>query len=129
MSDELAPPGMNDYLTGGWPTVEGATATPEQLAEMEAAKEGMELRRHNDAKIFHAAFSKGNGAKALKILRDMTIEQPCFNPEVGENAARMGFTREGQNSIVRYIEQQMQLAEEGPPTVSKARRKPKRGTV
>lgn len=128
MSETAPPPGMNDYLTGGWGTVEGAQPTPEQLAEAEAQREHVEQQRRTDAKLFHSTFSKGSGVKVLKILRDMTIEQPCFNPEVGESAARQGFTREGQNSIVRYIEQQMQIAEEGPVS-TKASRKTRRGPV
>ena len=114
MSDTQAPPGPMDFMTGGWGAVEGNQPTPEDLAEQEAQQQELSQQRRDEDKAFHAVFTKGRGPEVLQMLRDMTIEQPCFNPEAGENAAAMGFTREGQNSVVREIEARIVRAQETP---------------
>lgn len=114
-----------DFINGGWSTLkETEVDATKAQADMDADVERRALERYNEDKTFHTAFCKGAGAKVLKILRDMTIEQPCFFPaahplaggQVGEmSAAEQGMIREGQNSIVREIELRMRRAEEGPP--------------
>ncbi len=54
-------------------------------------------------------FSTPSGRKVMAHLRNMTIEQPCWYP--GADASH-GYSREGQDSIVRYIEQCIQRAKE-----------------
>lgn len=114
-----------DFINGGWSTLnEVEVDATKAQADMDADVERRALERYNEDKTFHTAFCKGAGAKVLKILRDMTIEQPCFFPAVhplgGEHFATLkpaeqGMIREGQNSIVREIELRMRRAEEGPP--------------
>lgn len=57
-------------------------------------------------------FSTSSGRKVLAHLRVMTIEQPAWYP--GADPSH-GFAREGQDSIVRYIEQCIQRAKELKP--------------
>ena len=129
MPNDIAPPGPMEVMTEGWAGVQGHQPSEEDLAEQQAAQEDLVLQRHREDKAFHAVFTKGRGPEVLEILRAMTIEQPCFNPEAGENAAAMGFTREGQNSVIREIQTRIERAEEGPPSVTRSRRKRKRGTI
>ena len=114
-----------DFIGGGWKTLnEVEVDTAKAQADMEADIERRALERYDEDKAFHTTFRQGAGAKVLKVLRDMTIEQPCFFPaahplaggHIGEmSAAEQGMIREGQNSIVREIEIRMRRAEEGPP--------------
>ena len=114
-----------DFIGGGWDALqETEVDAAKAQEEMDADVERRALERYDEDKAFHTTFRQGTGAKVLKILRDMTIEQPCFFPaahplaggQVGEmSAAEQGMIREGQNSIVREIELRMRRAEEGPP--------------
>jgi hypothetical protein len=101
-----------EWLANGWKGVDAPAAISEE--EQERAAE--ETYRINSA--IHRTFRKGDGAIVLEWLREKTIEQPTFNPAL-VNPAEQGFTREGQNSIVREIERRMKVAEEGPPTAKK----------
>lgn len=58
-------------------------------------------------KIYAHVFSSEEGRKVLADLRAKTIEQPTWYP--GEEASH-GFAREGQNSIVRMIEERIKRA-------------------
>lgn len=97
------------WLADGWGGVDAPTAVSE--ADQEQAAE--EEHRVNTA--IHRTFKSGTGAIVLEWLRGRTIEQPTFNPAL-VHPAEQGFTREGQNSIVREIERRMRVAEDGPPT-------------
>ena len=119
MSNDQAPPGPMEIMTEGWAGIEARQPTQEEIAEQAAEQEQLVLERRREDQLFHKVFTKGNGAEVLQVLRAMTIEQPCFNPEAGENAAYMGFTREGQNSVIREIETRIARAEENPGGKSK----------
>ena len=58
-------------------------------------------KRDDLDKAFVRCFSTEAGQTVLEYLRNMTIEQPTWYP--GEEASH-GFAREGQNSLVRHIE-------------------------
>lgn len=60
---------------------------------------------------FKTTFGTMSGRQVLTELVEMTINQPCFLPNEGLNPEQMGFVREGQNSIVRYIQQQIKKAD------------------
>lgn len=104
---------------GGWDALkEGGAAA--------SAKEGyeVELQRYELAQTFAATFRSGPGAVVLDHLRQMTIEQPAFylgSADIGGGeiaslpADQQGFIREGQNSLVRYIEDRIRAADAGPP--------------
>lgn len=58
---------------------------------------------------FKRCFDTEAGAKVLEYLQSVTVEQPAWVP--GADAS-FGHAREGQNSIVREIQQRMKRANE-----------------
>ena len=68
--------------------------------------------RFQAASVIAAPFMLPEGRLALSELRARTIEHPAFVP--GETEG-YGYMREGQNSIVRFIETCIRVAEQGPP--------------
>lgn len=58
-------------------------------------------------KLYAHLFGSPEGLKVLADLRSRTIEQPSWYP--GEDPSH-GFAREGQNSIVRMIEERIKRA-------------------
>tara|TARA_R100001443_G_scaffold99412_1_gene106526 strand:+ start:582 stop:890 length:309 start_codon:yes stop_codon:yes gene_type:complete len=58
-------------------------------------------------KVFHRCFTTEAGQKVMKYLRNVTIEQPSWEP--GAEASH-GWSREGQDSIVREIEARVKRA-------------------
>ena len=68
----------------------------------------MDLQRDMDIQ-FHRCFTTEAGKKVLEHLRSITIEQPAWVP--GADAS-FGYAREGQNSLVREIEQRMRRTNE-----------------
>jgi hypothetical protein len=67
---------------------------------------GVNKQSDLDALYAHV-FGSDEGRKVLTDLRARTIEQPSWYP--GEEASH-GFAREGQNSIVRNIEERIKRA-------------------
>ena len=67
-----------------------------------------EMVFHNELseidKVYMRVFSSEEGQKVLNHLRSITIDQPAWTP--GSDAS-FGYSREGQNSIVREIIQRM----------------------
>ena len=55
-------------------------------------------------KTYMRVFSSEEGQKVLEHLKSITIDQPAWTP--GSDAS-FGYSREGQNSIVREIIQRM----------------------
>jgi len=80
----------------GWDALD--VPDPEDRRKPEQQKEDM-------ARICAAVFSTPEGQKVMAWLRSRTIEQPSWYP--GEDASH-GFAREGQNSIVRQLEQMIE---------------------
>ena len=76
--------------------------TDEQEIDSKDFVDPQELNR-----LYFRVFNTEDGQKVLKHLRAITIEQPSFIP--GESAS-YGYCREGQNSIVREIEERVQRA-------------------
>ncbi len=58
---------------------------------------------------FKRCFDTEAGKKVLEHLRQITIEQPAWVPGAEPS---YGYAREGQNSLVREIEQRMKRANE-----------------
>jgi hypothetical protein len=103
-----------NWLAKGWAGLNDTPTPTEQVAQekaerhMESEQAESEVQKMALVTCFRGAY----GIAALRYLRDKTIEQPCFNPEVkGENAIYYGFFREGQNSIIREIERLVKDAE------------------
>lgn len=100
------------FLESGW---DGLAATTEKLtAEQQHAAA---LARFENASDIARAFTGPDGELALSRLRDRTIYQPTWTPDAvsAMDGAAAGFAREGQNSIIRFIETCIRITEEGPP--------------
>lgn len=91
--------------------------------EEEAVQENLALtHEHNlkqleDARLFFDVFGHGRGPELLEHLRDCTIELSLLSmtgstlyTEIGLSPEQWAFLREGQNSLVRYIEKQLKIA-------------------
>jgi hypothetical protein len=57
-------------------------------------------------KMYARVFSTTDGQKVVEHLRQKTLDQPCFLP--GSDSS-YGYAREGQNSIVREIENRIKI--------------------
>ena len=120
---------IQKILTGGfdkdgWEGLEGSDQVKEQRARQQE-------ERHERVMVIARAFAGPVGKEALAALRESTIEQPAFDVvNMGLlNGIGYGVFREGQNSIVRYIEACIKTAQHGPagPEVKgnvKKKRKP-----
>ena len=58
---------------------------------------------------YRKCFQTAEGKKVLDHLKAITIQQPCWVPGADTS---YGFAREGQNSIIREIEQRIRRANE-----------------
>lgn len=106
----------------GWNALD-PNSTTAQTQKAEAS-----LKRYERARIIADAFSGEKGAAALNLLVDQTIEAESWQPDsLGLiNAIGFGIYREGQNSLVRWIRQQIRIAEQGPDGSATPRNSPKR---
>ncbi|MBL00816.1 MAG: hypothetical protein CMI34_05355 [Opitutales bacterium] len=91
---------LRDINSVGW---DGVNASADQLTiTNEENQLSLDI-------IFKKTFQTEDGKKVLEYLRKVTIEQPCWTP--GADVS-YGYAREGQNSIVREIEQRIRRANE-----------------
>lgn len=101
-----------NFMNNGWGGFEqGQRELPDdQKKKLEReAQDRLEKQRAIAKK-----FKGPQGKLALSYLRELTIEQPCFNPNLPDGVAvNFGFFREGQNSIVRDIERLVDQLEKG----------------
>jgi hypothetical protein len=103
------------WMPGGNSDGEARDAMEQNEAMIEkAAQEQREF-----AKLFLDVFGQGRGPELLELLRVHTIELDLFvvSPTIGNALREMGvnpsewaYHRNGQNSVVRWIEQQLQFA-------------------
>lgn len=81
----------------------------------DAQKEALALQRQQNYEMalrFKRVFTSEDGAAIIRHLRDKTIEDSTFRASMGLlNGAAHGFAREGQNTIVRYIEDMIKAAD------------------
>ncbi len=105
------------WLPGGSPSSddEARDAFEQNKAMEEAAK----LIQREKAKLFHDVFGVGRGPELLELLRSETIELDLMNisrvigtseREVPVNPSEWAYHRNGQNSVVRYIEHQIMIS-------------------
>lgn len=107
-----------DFITSGWGGLIDRQPTKEE-AEAEAAQtEARALKEYNlNCAVYRLFFGSplpGDGEAVFRHYRNVTIEQPCFDP-AQTNPEYQGFVREGQNSIIRDIEMRARKSQEGPP--------------
>lgn len=98
---------LDTILGGGWNSLN------EENAKKDQAKNSREEFAY--ATRIARPFLSKDGAATLQMLREVTTESTTWNPELGANAVHNGFWREGQNSIVRWIEKCIEIAQGGPP--------------
>lgn len=55
------------------------------------------------ASTFFRCFSSGDGTKVLKLLKEQTLEQSCWIPQLGDMSNNFAYYREGQNALMRDI--------------------------
>ena len=100
------------FSENGW---EGLQATTENLTTEQ--QHSAMLAKFEGALEIARPFMDDDGKLCLARLNAMTILQPTWAPEaVGAmEGAAAGFAREGQNSIIRFIQGCIATAEAGPP--------------
>jgi hypothetical protein len=105
----------------GWDAMDPASPANAEQKERSARE------RYQRAKII----ADGVSDEALNMMREQTTDASTW--QVGElgllNAIGFGIMREGQNSLVRWIEQQRRIAAQGPTGEGVGQRKQRgRGT-
>ena len=83
----------------GW---DGVDATITHLEMPNSAQRDLDIQ-------FKRCFDSEAGKKVLEHLRTITIDQPAWVPGADPS---FGYAREGQNSLVREIEQRIKRADE-----------------
>lgn len=75
------------------------------------------ISKHNEAvmkaaRMVHAVMSQGRGPELMQYLRDRTIEIPLIkvsntigSGEIGLSTGEWAYFREGQNSVIRHLEE------------------------
>lgn len=89
------------------------------LEKNEAMQQEAAQRMRELARLFYDVFSAGRGPELLMFLRDQTIELNLMNVSdatIGErqfdlDPANWAYYRTGQNSVVRYMETMIRLAQ------------------
>jgi hypothetical protein len=95
---------------GGWGALD--PASPENVqARAQKAQE-----RYEAALVIAAPFMSTAGQASLAALHRQFTNEPAWKPdELGLlNAIGYGILREGQNSAVRFIDRQIEIAQQGP---------------
>lgn len=95
-----------------WNDINQATA-PMSVDQIDLAN-ATALEQFDKKRLFLSLFTTPEGSQFLDYLREETVEKPAFTPGVADSAA-MGYTREGQNSIYRWIRDWMDQALHDPP--------------
>ena len=89
----------------------------EMPAEQKDAFEKIALERYEYCKLLARVFKSDDGKKVLKNLREQTIEAACWSPSIAQScglaeANAHAYAREGQNALVRNIEDCIRIAHE-----------------
>lgn len=103
-------------LGGGGRVPEGWAGVDATSPENAANKAQQAQERYEFALSIAAPFMSQAGRTSLEALRRVTIESPAWKPdELGLlNAVGYGIFHEGMNSLVRYIERMIDIAQQGP---------------
>ncbi len=89
------------------------------LDQNEAMMEAAKRMQREKARLFFDVFGQGRGPELLELLRSETVDLDLFmvSPVIGNHLREMGvnpsdwaYHRNGQNSVVRYIETMCQAA-------------------
>ena len=99
-----------NMTTDGWNSLTGDGALESQEATHEQLVAAWQRKRDIAVPFIEHPL-------ALQLLREQTIDEPAFKPdEFGAfDAIVYGLFREGQDSMIRFIEACVKQAKEGPP--------------
>lgn len=105
-------PDADEALSGefdaqSWDAFENNDAIEERNQEIIEEREKLKEK-------FAQVFNNEHGKEVLNHLMEMTLKRSTFSPQY-ENPDRMGYFREGQNTIVAYIIQQVNEGITGEP--------------
>lgn len=102
---------------GGWSGLDGVDLTEAQREDPNEVY-AKTLEQYENDTIVAKAFSTASGKQALELIRERTIEQPAFRPDIA-NPAEMGYFREGENNMYRWILNCIRRSGDGPPSKPK----------
>ncbi len=104
---------LSQLMGEGWQGLHNMDAKAEQ------ANAQQQHKQYERAVAIARVFRGSEGVEALQLLQDATIHQESWKvDQLGlVNACGYGIFREGQNSIVRFIQQCIERAEAGPPEI------------
>lgn len=109
----------NPFLWLPGSNVEDGDDAREAFANNEAMLEAAKRAQREKARLFYDVFMNGRGLELLELLRAETVDldlmavSPVIGNhlrEMGVNPAEWAYHRNGQNSVVRYIETMCQAA-------------------
>ena len=106
MSNDLEQ--AHKLITEGWGALGGAETAKQQHQQA--------VERYEFAQAVAAAFV-GKGKLGLQNLRTQFYDPPTWTPHVTniDDTTAYGFIREGQKSVIQFIENCIKIAAEGPP--------------
>ena len=102
--------GQLKFGESGWGGLDNAAALNEEQQKQQ------QLRRYQQAREVAAPFMTTAGQHTLQLMREKFNHAPTWIDGLGLlQAVASGFAREGQNSVVRWIEDCIAVAQAGPP--------------
>lgn len=102
---------------GGWSGLDGVDLTEAQREDPNEVY-AKSLEQYANDVIVAKMFSTASGKRALELIRNRTIEQPSFLPNIA-NPSEMGYFREGENNMYRWFLKVIERADGGPPAKPK----------
>lgn len=99
---------------------EGDPAARDAFAQNEEMLKAAALMQREEARLFLDVFSTGRGPELLELMQSRTLDLDLMSvsPVIGNGLREMGvdpsqwaYHRNGQNSVVRWIIQQIRLAQ------------------
>lgn len=103
----------------GWLPSENPEDAREAIEQNEAMQEAAKQAMREKARLFYDVFGVGRGPELLELLRNETVDLDLMavSPvvgghlrEMGVNPAEWAYHRNGQNSVVRYLEAMTRLS-------------------
>lgn len=107
----------------GWNGTDLSWLNPEQKEMLEQAQADVASAAFDLAKDVAKTFSTPHGKRVLKTFQDMQLSGRTFDPETNDFylAAATGFFRSGSNAFVQWVQQMIQVAQDGPQLKKKGK--------
>lgn len=99
---------------------EGDPEARDAFAQNEEMLKAAAIAQREEARLFLDVFSTGRGPELLELMQSRTLDLDLMSVspvignhlrEMGTTAAEWAYHRNGQNSVVRWIIQQIRLAQ------------------